>query len=448
MMVGNNDKKKEILKFAKTLVIVLGCWLVVLYGKFNSFARETINRSYETAFDNKKHSNYQDLSLAKPLPEQLPQGFHNEYENDNKIPVKLEESNVPEPAISLNTKYEIYSGSKDDRVCSKKIEEPVKRIPVKEGKLPKYVIIGADKCGTSALGKFLENHPDIIYIGETYFFTRQWSQGQDWIKKKAAGVFEDQHVLEKSPTYYRDPGAPKRILETNPDIKVALVVCPNVKRLVSRYLHLFRTGETEAKKNRVAGIFGDTPAAFMQQALEDIKTFDEYLERLFPNWKDPANSDLVINGLMDRFEKEIIPFKRGYVNNVLGAPASAMMVDGIWPVYLKYWQREMGEDRIIAIDGSMLNVDPAGQLERIQDFFGLTKELTYKSFIFHQNRGILCLQGSNGLPCCPSIDKGRSLGMEYEQEYTQAICNFFKPFDDYMLKMMNLDWPSWRDSCN
>ena len=36
---------------------------------------------------------------------------------------------------------------------------------------------GADKCGTSALGKFLQSHPDIIYIGETYFFTRQWSQG-------------------------------------------------------------------------------------------------------------------------------------------------------------------------------------------------------------------------------------------------------------------------------
>jgi hypothetical protein len=138
-------------------------------------------------------------------------------------------------------------------------------------------------------------------------------------------------VLEKSPTYYRDPGAPKRILETNPDIKVALVVCPNVKRLVSRYLHLFRTGETEARKNRVAGIFGPTTASFMQQALEDIKTFDEYLERLYPNWKDPEKFDLVINGLMERFEKEIIPFKRGYVNNVQNAPASAMMVDGIWP---------------------------------------------------------------------------------------------------------------------
>ena len=50
-MVGNNDKKKEILKFAKTLVIVLGCWFVVLYGKFNSFARETINRSYEERVD-------------------------------------------------------------------------------------------------------------------------------------------------------------------------------------------------------------------------------------------------------------------------------------------------------------------------------------------------------------------------------------------------------------
>jgi hypothetical protein len=50
-MAVNNEKKKEILKFAKTLVIVLGCWLVFLYGKFNSFARETINRSYEEKVD-------------------------------------------------------------------------------------------------------------------------------------------------------------------------------------------------------------------------------------------------------------------------------------------------------------------------------------------------------------------------------------------------------------
>jgi hypothetical protein len=69
----------------------------------------------------------------------------------------------------------------------------------------------------------------------------------------------------------------------------------------------------------------------MRQALEDIKTFDEYLERLYPNWKDPEKFDLVINGLMERFEKETIPFKRGYVNNVQNAPASSMMVDGIWP---------------------------------------------------------------------------------------------------------------------
>ena len=69
----------------------------------------------------------------------------------------------------------------------------------------------------------------------------------------------------------------------------------------------------------------------MHRALEDIKVFDTYLERLFPNWKDPQHFDNVINALVDRFEKELIPFKRGYVNNVLNAPASAMIVDGIWP---------------------------------------------------------------------------------------------------------------------
>jgi len=43
-----NDRKNEILKFAKSLIIVLGCWLIVLYAKFNSFARETSNEiAYE-----------------------------------------------------------------------------------------------------------------------------------------------------------------------------------------------------------------------------------------------------------------------------------------------------------------------------------------------------------------------------------------------------------------
>ena len=138
-------------------------------------------------------------------------------------------------------------------------------------------------------------------------------------------------MLEKSPLYYRDPEAAKRMLQTNPEIKVALVVCKNVKRLVSRYLHLFRTGETEAKKSYRAGILGDTTSSFMRQASEDISKFDEYLEHLFPNWKDPATFDHVIDALMERFEKETIPFKRGYMNNVPNTPASSMIVDGIWP---------------------------------------------------------------------------------------------------------------------
>ena len=138
-------------------------------------------------------------------------------------------------------------------------------------------------------------------------------------------------MLEKSPTYYKDPGAPKRILETNADTKVAFVVCPNVKRLVSRYLHLFRTGGTEAKKRQVSAILGNSTISFMHRAQEDIELFDAYLESLFPNWKDPEHFDDVINALMDRFEEDLIPFKRGFVNNVPNAPASSIIVDGFWP---------------------------------------------------------------------------------------------------------------------
>ena len=69
----------------------------------------------------------------------------------------------------------------------------------------------------------------------------------------------------------------------------------------------------------------------MRVALENINMFDNYLERLYPDWKNPANFRLLIDGLVDKFERVLPPFRRGLENNIRGAPASSMIADGLWP---------------------------------------------------------------------------------------------------------------------
>ena len=91
-----------------------------------------------------------------------------------------------------------------------------------------------DKCGTSALAKFLQHHSKLVFIGETYYFSRLYDNGLDWYKGLSSEMYEDQLVFEKSPTYYKNRGVASRIKKLNPNMKIVLVVCNNVRRLLSR----------------------------------------------------------------------------------------------------------------------------------------------------------------------------------------------------------------------
>jgi len=96
-------------------------------------------------------------------------------------------------------------------------------------------VIGVDKCGTSALAKFLTQHSKINFIGETYFFNRDFTKGKEYYKSLGKGIPQDELLFEKSPTYYKSLLVPRRIQTIlGKDAKIVLVVCNNVRRLLSR----------------------------------------------------------------------------------------------------------------------------------------------------------------------------------------------------------------------
>lgn len=114
--------------------------------------------------------------------------------------------------------------------------------------LPNLLIIGAQRCGTSSLFKYLGAHPQCkaSVRKEIRFFTEFHDRGVDWyrahfpIARRQNGsplVF-----FEATPDYLLDPRAPRRATELMPDVRVIVLLRDPVKRAYSQYWHNRRLG--------------------------------------------------------------------------------------------------------------------------------------------------------------------------------------------------------------
>ncbi len=107
---------------------------------------------------------------------------------------------------------------------------------------PNLIIIGTQKCGTSSLHHYLDQHPD-VFMSETKeldFFvdSLNWKNGLDWYESQ----FSDNATIrgESSPSYTMHPnftGVAKRMHSIVPDARLIYIVRDPVDRVVSHYLH-------------------------------------------------------------------------------------------------------------------------------------------------------------------------------------------------------------------
>jgi len=141
------------------------------------------------------------------------------------------------------------------------------------------------KCGTGAVSKFLSRHSKLIDIGETYFFNRYYHLGFGYYTNliKKYHHQESQFIFEKTPTYYKTLKSARLIAEMNPNIKTILIVCDNVKRTLSRYLHIrnLHTGKDSAKKQRKMEDLGQTFEEFSFKLNQTITGLEGKIYFLF-----------------------------------------------------------------------------------------------------------------------------------------------------------------------
>ncbi|XP_073492550.1 heparan sulfate glucosamine 3-O-sulfotransferase 6 [Aquarana catesbeiana] len=250
---------------------------------------------------------------------------------------------------------------------------------------PQAIIVGVKKGGTRALLEFLRVHPDVRALGaEPHFFDRCYDKGLEWYRNLMPRTLEGQITMEKTPSYFVTLEAPKRIYNMSKDTKLIVVVRNPVTRAISDYT------QTLSK----------TPSLPSFQALAFKNTSTGTIDT---SW-------------------------------------SAIRI-GIYAKHLENWLQYFPLSKFLFVSGERLVSDPAGEMERVQDFLGLKRVITDKHFYFNKTKGFPCLKKpeGSGKPRCLGKSKGRP-HPDIDQRLLLRLQDFYRPYNMKFYQMTGHDF--------
>jgi hypothetical protein len=124
-------------------------------------------------------------------------------------------------------------------------------------RLPNFLLIGAQKAGTTSLFEYLGSHPQVFmprYKEPNFFVTEyNWSRGLEWYQQWFQAAGPASAIGEASTSYTMYPlhgGVPERIASTLSQPKLIYLVRDPINRMVSQYLHFVAKGTTRAPLER------------------------------------------------------------------------------------------------------------------------------------------------------------------------------------------------------
>ncbi len=132
-----------------------------------------------------------------------------------------------------------------------------RRLTARARVLPDFVVIGAMRCGTSSLYKYLGYHPAIApsLRKETEYLTRFWDHDELWYRahfplaaRRTAYALAGRRLLafEATPDYLFAPHAPTKLRALVPDARLVVLLRDPVDRAWSHFQHTTRHGWEDA----------------------------------------------------------------------------------------------------------------------------------------------------------------------------------------------------------
>jgi hypothetical protein len=133
----------------------------------------------------------------------------------------------------------------------------------KPGPLPDFVIVGAQRCGTTFLYDLLSRHPRVepATKKEVHYFDLHYGRGIEWYRSHFPRVERGSITGESSPYYLFHPHAAGRMVEVIPRVRLIALLRNPVERAYSGYHHEVRRGNetlgfeeaVEAEEARLRG---------------------------------------------------------------------------------------------------------------------------------------------------------------------------------------------------
>ncbi|CAL8367413.1 bifunctional heparan sulfate N-deacetylase/N-sulfotransferase 2 [Gadus morhua] len=303
------------------------------------------------------------------------------------------------PPIQLAEKYfQIFPQERDplwQNPCHDKRHKDIWSKEKTCDRLPKFLVIGPQKTGTTALHSFLSLHPAItssfpspVTFEEIQFFSGpNYDNGIDWYMDFfpfPSNVSTD-FMFEKSANYFDTELVPKRAAALLPRAKILAVLISPSDRAYSWYQH--------------------------QRA-----------------HRDPA-------ALNNTFHAVVTAGPQG-PRDVLALQRRCLR-PGTYAAHLERWLQHYQPSQMHMVDGSLLRSNPALVMEAIQRFLGISPTFNYtQALVFDETKGFWCQKTEGGRPKCLGKSKGRKYP-EMNAETRAFLAEYYREHNTELLRLLN-----------
>ena len=196
--------------------------------------------------------------------------------------------------------------------------------------LPDFLIVGAQKAGTTALYSYLRRHPAITGPAwkEVSFFDRHYARGAAWYRGNFPLRRDGRVVGEASPSYLFHPLGPERVAALLPDVRAIALLRNPADRAYSHYQHEVALGR-------------------------EPLTFEEALER----------EDERLDGEVERMLADPGYFSHAWWNYTYRAR-------GLYAEQLERWFAALPRERVLVLESSELADRSRETYARVLEFLG------------------------------------------------------------------------------
>ncbi|WP_099025096.1 sulfotransferase domain-containing protein [Mycolicibacterium palauense] len=249
---------------------------------------------------------------------------------------------------------------------------------------PNFVIIGAQKAGTTSLYSYLTRHPDIkpALRKEVHFFDLHYSRGLNWYLGHFPTSRSQYYITgEATPYYLFHPDAPRRMHDLLPEAKIIVILRNPVARAYSHYNHALKLG------------------------LEDLSFADAVAREL---------------RLARSHSPPILDLTDPYLHQ-----HNSYISRGLYSVQLERWLAYYPREQFLVLKSEHLFSDPATSVTQSIDFLGLRPE-------GRSAQGFTAMNAN-------------AYSHEIPADTNERLLQLFEPYNERLSTLVDIDVSDWTE---